>query len=139
MRSSTPPPQLDLIEQIAVENFRIDSLQKMFYQFKLVAPEGLVAVKSFIDIFNDLMLLNYGNDILPEQWSNLSHSQIESLARMLSNGSEFVDWRLWLLAASMPWPYPTQTQLLDLFYQYKRNDRLQSGYISKSVFLQVIH
>jgi hypothetical protein len=110
----------------------------MFEQFKLVAPEGLVAVKSFIDIFNDLILLNYGNEILPEQWSNLSQTQIEQLSRMLSNGSEFVDWRSWLLAASMPWPYPTQTQLIELLYDYKRVDRQQSGYISKSAFLQVI-
>ena len=110
----------------------------MFEQFKLVAPEGLVAVKSFIDIFNDLILLNYGNEILPEQWSNLTQPQIEQLSRMLSNGSEFVDWRAWLLAASTPWPYPTQAQLVDLLYEYKRVDRQQSGYISKSAFLQVI-
>ena len=109
----------------------------MFQQFKLVAPEGLVAVKSFIDIFNDLILLNYGNEILPETWSNLNQIQIEQLSRMLSNGSEFVDWRSWLLAASMPWPYPTQTQLLDLLSAYKRTDRNQSGYISKSAFYQV--
>lgn len=45
------------------------------FQFKMVAPEGLVAVKIFVEIFNDLILLNYGNDILPEQWSNLTSNQ----------------------------------------------------------------
>lgn len=48
----------------------------MFNQFKLVAPEGLVAVKTFIDVFNDIMLLNYSNEILPEQWSNLNQAQV---------------------------------------------------------------
>lgn len=83
------------------------------------------------------MLLNYGNDILPEQWSNLNQNQIDALGRMLANGSEFVDWRSWLLSASMPWPYPTQTQLLELLYAYKKVDRKQDGYISKHAFLQV--
>ena len=40
-----------------------------------MAPEGLVAIKIFVEIFNDLILLNYGNEILPEQWSNLTSNQ----------------------------------------------------------------
>ncbi len=136
MRTPSPPPRPISIEAPSVENFTIDSLRKIFKQFQLVAPEGLVATKTFTDIFNDLILLNFGNEILPEQWSNLSQAQIEHLARMLASGSEFVDWRNWLLAASMPWKYPTQTQLLDLLQLYKKADRSQSGYISKTQFLQ---
>ena len=136
MRTPSPPPRPISIEAPSVENFTIDSLRKIFKQFQLVAPEGLVATKTFTDIFNDLILLNFGNEILPEQWSNLSQAQIEHLARMLASGSEFVDWRNWLLAASMPWKYPTQTQLLDLLQLYKKVDRSQSGYISKTQFLQ---
>lgn len=56
---------------------------------------------------------------------------------MLASGSEFVDWRNWLLAASMPWPYPTQTQLLNLLHEYKKNDQTQSNLISKDTFLTV--
>ena len=136
MRTPSPPPRPISIEAPSVENFTIDSLRKIFKQFQLVAPEGLVATKTFTDIFNDLILLNFGNEILPEQWSNLSQAQIEHLARMLASGSEFVDWRNWLLAASMPWKYPTQTQLLELLQLYKKVDRSQSGYISKTQFLQ---
>ena len=40
-----------------------------------MVPEGLVAIKIFVEIFNDLILLNYGNEILPEQWSNLTSNQ----------------------------------------------------------------
>ena len=56
---------------------------------------------------------------------------------MLASGSEFVDWRHWLLFASLPWVYPTQTQLLNLFYQYKKIDRNNSGFINKNAYLQV--
>ncbi len=76
VRTPSPPPRPDPIENIAVEHFTIDSLRKMFNQFRLVAPEGLVAVKTFIDVFSDIMLLNYSNEILPEQWSNLNQSQV---------------------------------------------------------------
>ena len=75
MRTPTPPPRPDPMESITVELFTIESLRKMHNQFKLVAPEGLVSVKTFAEIFNDLILLNYGNEILPEQWSNLNANQ----------------------------------------------------------------
>lgn len=58
---------------------------------------------------------------------------------MLASGSEFIDWRHWLLAASMPWVYPTQTQLLEMLKKYRQVDRNNSGFISKNVFLQVIN
>ena len=54
---------------------------------------------------------------------------------MLASGSEFVDWRHWLLAASMPWVYPTQTQLLELLEQYKKTDKTLTGLITKNQFL----
>ena len=56
---------------------------------------------------------------------------------MLASGSEFVDWRHWLLAASIPWPFPTQAQLLSLLESYKKADRKHTGYISEGTFLNV--
>ena len=56
---------------------------------------------------------------------------------MLASGSEFVDWRSWLLAASMPWIYPTQTQLLELLQLYRGADRANTGIIGKSTYLQI--
>jgi hypothetical protein len=76
VRTPSPPPRPDPVENIAIENFTIESLHKMYNQFKLVAPEGLVAVKTFVDVFNDIILLNYSNEILPEQWSNLNQNQV---------------------------------------------------------------
>ncbi len=55
---------------------------------------------------------------------------------MLASGSEFIDWRHWLLAASMPWVYPTQKQLLDMLKKYRQIDRNQTGYITKNSFIQ---
>lgn len=56
---------------------------------------------------------------------------------MLSNGSEFINWRLWLLFASQPWPHPTQQELLDLLSMYFRHDSNQTGFISRAAFIDV--
>jgi hypothetical protein len=64
-------------------------------------------------------------------------SKIESLAKMLANGSEFVDWKHWLLFASVPWPYPTQTQLLHQLSTYKTLDNFNAGLISREEFFEV--
>jgi hypothetical protein len=61
------------------------------------------------------------------------------LAKILASGSEFIDWRHWLLATSMPWVYPTQTQLLDMLKKYRQVDQNNTGFISKNTFLQVIY
>lgn len=75
---------------------------------------------------------------MPENWSNLSQNQVETLAKMLANGSEFVDWRHWLLFASVPWPWPTQTQLMKQFSVYKSLDKHNTGFISHDEFIEVL-
>lgn len=57
---------------------------------------------------------------------------------MLSNGSEFINWRLWLLFASQPWPYPTQQELLNLLFTYAEHDTDHSGFIARSTYYEVI-
>ena len=79
LRTPSPPPRPEAAEEIKIEYFTIDSLYKMMTQFKQVAPDGLVTVKAFTEIFNDLMLLNYDTEILPEQWSNLNQNQVRKI------------------------------------------------------------
>lgn len=55
---------------------------------------------------------------------------------MLANGSEFVNWRHWLLFASVPWPLPTQSELLSLLVAYKNSDKENIGYIDKTTFIK---
>ncbi len=56
---------------------------------------------------------------------------------MLANGSEFVDWKHWLLYASAPWPYPSQSALLTLLSKYKSIDTQKTDYITKETFMKV--
>ncbi len=137
MRTPSPPPRPDAIEDIKVEYFTIDSLYKMLAQFKQVAPDGLVSVKLFGEIFNDLIFLNFENEILPEQWTTLNSNQIDTLAKTLASNSDFIDWHIWLLAASTPYPFPTKAQLLDLLKRYKTADRNNTKSIDKATFERV--
>jgi hypothetical protein len=50
-----------------------------------------------------------------------------------------VNWRHWLLIASMPWDFPTQTELLSQLERYKSQDANQTGYISREILVKVIH
>ena len=56
---------------------------------------------------------------------------------MLANGSEFINWRFWLLYASQPWPHPTQQELLHLLFTYIEHDANHSGFISRKNFTEV--
>lgn len=57
---------------------------------------------------------------------------------MLSNGTEFINWRLWLLYASQPWPIPTQHELLNLLFTYAEHDVDHSGFISRVAYNEVL-
>ncbi|CAF3645652.1 unnamed protein product [Rotaria sordida] len=132
-----PPPRPLPLEQTTSELFTIDQLRELFKQFTLAAPSGLLSTKTFIDLYTDLTAVTVGQRLLPEAWSNLDQIQIESLATMLSNGSEFISWRLWLLFASQPWPHPTQQELLNLLFTYTEHDIDHSGVISRTTFNEI--
>lgn len=104
-------------------------------------------------------MLNYDHETLPEQWSNLTQTQvirewttenwltiiiwlnrqIDSLGKLLAANSEFIDWRQWLLAASAPFPFPTQSQLLELLQKYRSLTDLDTPkLIDRNAFNKVI-
>lgn len=43
-----------------------------------MAPDGLITTKTFSEILSELILLNSGEDSLPEQWLNLTQNQVKS-------------------------------------------------------------
>ena len=44
-----------------------------------MAPDGLITTKTFSEILSELILLNSGEDSLPEQWLNLTQNQVKPL------------------------------------------------------------
>uniref|UniRef100_A0A3B5LL44 Calponin-homology (CH) domain-containing protein n=1 Tax=Xiphophorus couchianus TaxID=32473 RepID=A0A3B5LL44_9TELE len=48
-----------------------------------------------------------------------------------------IDWRRFLLSATLPWPLPSLSQLLYLLKQFKEADTDDTGYINEDQYLQV--
>lgn len=60
--------------------------------------------------------------------------EIESL---LTENSELIDCRRFLLSAALPWPFPSLTQLLIVLQHFKAADTGKTGYINEEQYLQV--
>ncbi|RXN34416.1 sperm flagellar 2 [Labeo rohita] len=48
-----------------------------------------------------------------------------------------LDWRLFLLSAALPWPFPSQTQLLKTLQHYRAVDTTGTGLITQEQYAQV--
>ena len=49
-------------------------------QFTLVAKDGVISVKSFIDIFQEFTSLTHGMEMLPDCWMNVQLPQVGLLS-----------------------------------------------------------
>ncbi|CAH2296490.1 sperm flagellar 2 isoform X4 [Pelobates cultripes] len=133
-----PPPLRPLPVEMSINGtLTILQLNNMYEQCMLVAPEGLMSNKLFTEILMDLTSMNIGNDVLPDLWMNLSVSEIQEITSALSLNSDVVNWRTFLLSASLPWPYPSSSQLLDTLHKFQNIDEGRSGSINEESYNQV--
>lgn len=61
----------------------------------------------------------------------------EIVTDLLTDDDELIDWQRFLLSASLPWPFPSLTQLLDVLERFKLADAGETGYINKEQYLKV--
>ena len=47
-----------------------------FLQFALTAPTGMIAAKSFQEMFAHLMTLTHGAETVPDAWLNVSGDKV---------------------------------------------------------------
>uniref|UniRef100_A0A6Q2WQ41 Calponin-homology (CH) domain-containing protein n=1 Tax=Esox lucius TaxID=8010 RepID=A0A6Q2WQ41_ESOLU len=59
------------------------------------------------------------------------------LVSMLTQDSEVLDWRQFLLSAALPWPTPTLAQLLQVLARFKTADTDARGSLTEEQYLQV--
>jgi len=48
-----------------------------------VAHDGVISVKSFIDIFNEFTSLTHGMEMLPDYWMNIQLPQVSFILEVL--------------------------------------------------------
>lgn len=61
-------------------------------------------------------------------------SSVASIADAFSCDKEYVNWRLFLLACSEPWSWPTQLDLLNMLWEFKELDQHNSGFVTREQY-----
>nr|XP_023692350.1 sperm flagellar protein 2 [Paramormyrops kingsleyae] len=131
-----PPPRPPPWELPQDSTLTILQLRELHTQFYKVAPTGQLCAVEFSEILRWLVSLHMGSDTLPKLWKCLSEAQILNLVSALSQDSELLDWRRFLLSAAMPWPVPTQAQLLEVLAQFRAADPQGTGFVTEESYLQ---
>ncbi|XP_073537693.1 sperm flagellar protein 2 isoform X2 [Phyllobates terribilis] len=132
-----PPPRPPPVEGATGAGLTISQLHRLHKQFFQVAPGGLMSSKLFSEFLMDLTSVTLGDDALPDVWMHLSLPEIQEITSALSDGSDSINWRKFLLSASCPWPYPTLPELLSTLQRFKAADDSGSDIVHQELYSQV--
>ncbi|XP_062398924.1 sperm flagellar protein 2 isoform X2 [Sardina pilchardus] len=137
LASPSPPPRPPPQEMPVDTTLTILQLQAFYSQLLKVAPSGMLPSNEFSEILKELTSMNMGDNDLPDTWMNISEFQILDLVSVLSQDSEMLDWRLFLLSAALPWPMPTKQHLLQVLDRFRAADPQHTGFITEDQYLQM--
>uniref|UniRef100_A0A8C8DAP6 Calponin-homology (CH) domain-containing protein n=1 Tax=Oncorhynchus tshawytscha TaxID=74940 RepID=A0A8C8DAP6_ONCTS len=128
------PPRPAPLELPTDSTLTILQLEAFYRQLRKVAPTGLT---DFWEILQEITSLNMGTNALPDPWMHISESQLVELVSMLTQNTEMLDWRQFLLSAALPWPTPTLPQLLQVLARFKMEDTGATGSLTEEQYLKV--
>lgn len=64
-------------------------------------------------------------------------AQIVELVCAFTGDSEMLDWCQFVLSVALPWPFPSQTQLLKTLQRFRAVDAAGTGLITLEQYTQV--
>ncbi|XP_053555644.1 sperm flagellar protein 2 [Bombina bombina] len=131
-----PPPPMPPVETPTDTIITILQLQKMYEHFLLVAPEGRMFDKEFTRILHSLITNDTADFVLPDLWMFLSLLEVQEMVSEFSDDANLVNWRMFLLSAAQPWPYPSVNQLLDTLGRFKAIDHNECGTSTQEMYNQ---
>ena len=76
-------------------------------------------------------------EMLPDIWISQTGLQLHSLTTFISEDSEFVDWKKFLILASSPLKMPSRGELYDMLSRFLDADFEKTGSLSEQQFSQV--
>ncbi|XP_043095076.1 LOW QUALITY PROTEIN: sperm flagellar protein 2-like [Puntigrus tetrazona] len=135
--SLSPAPRRSLLESPKNSTLTVQQLHILYAQLSKTAPTGLMCKNELADVLHQLTSHHVGSDVLPDPWMNITLSQVDELMCVLTLDSEMLDWRKFLLSAALPWPFPSQTQLLKTLQRYRAIDTAGTGLITQEQYAQV--
>ncbi|XP_007557665.1 sperm flagellar protein 2 [Poecilia formosa] len=131
------PPRPPPVERPNRSILTVAQLESLFNHLFNMAPSGFMSSSDFFYFFQDLVSNSSGRSIVPEAWTDMIEMQLLEINFLLTDECELIDWRRFLLSATLPWPLPSLSQLLYLLKQYKETDIDDTGYISEEQYLQI--
>ncbi|XP_072272687.1 sperm flagellar protein 2 isoform X2 [Pyxicephalus adspersus] len=132
-----PPPRPPPVETSDNGTLTISQLQRLHNQFLQVAPEGTISNQKLTDLLMELTSMNSGDDTLPELWMHLTLAEIHEITSAVSLGSDMVNWRKFLLSASLPWPFPSLLQLLGTLQRFQASDPDSCDIVNEETYREV--
>ncbi|KAM5192182.1 sperm flagellar protein 2 [Mantella aurantiaca] len=132
-----PPPRPPPVETAINGTLTVSQLHRLHHQFLQMAPEGIISNKRFTEIVMNLTSMNLGDDSLPNLWTRLTLPEIHEISLALSLGSDLMNWRKFLLWASLPWPYPSLLQLLETLQRFQASDLEKCGRVNEETYNKV--
>ncbi|XP_073093345.1 sperm flagellar protein 2 isoform X11 [Manis javanica] len=133
---SPPPIRPPPVEKEENGTLTIEQLDNLQNQFLDTAPKGMIGNKAFTDILLDLVTLDLGTNNFPSSWMHLTQPELQELTSLLTVNSEFVDWRKFLLVISLPWPVPSEEELLETLQRFRAVDGEQLGTVTFKQYMQ---
>uniref|UniRef100_UPI00358F8E11 sperm flagellar protein 2-like n=1 Tax=Myxine glutinosa TaxID=7769 RepID=UPI00358F8E11 len=115
-------------------NFPLQNLITVHQHFVKSSPSGFISKKTFVEIFHNLLEQFERNNILPEGWENVNISKIEILCTALSAGTEFINWRKFLVAVAEIFPTPSLLQLMESLANFSLFDEHNVGCVTQEEF-----
>ncbi|KAK9523304.1 hypothetical protein VZT92_019705 [Zoarces viviparus] len=134
--SPAPPPRPPPLEKPTRSTLTVTQLESLQRQLCDLAPSGLMSSADFFSLLMDIISVNMGRNILPELWINNNEAQLLEVVSLLTDAYELIDWRQFLLSASLPWPLPSLSQLLVVLQRFKAADTGDTGYVTEEQYLQ---
>ncbi|XP_032435478.1 sperm flagellar protein 2 isoform X2 [Xiphophorus hellerii] len=131
------PPRPPSMEKPNRSILTVAQLESLFNHLFNMAPSGFMSSSDFFYFFQDLVSNSTGRSIVPEAWTDMIEMQLLEINTLLTDEFELIDWRRFLLSATLPWPLPSLSQLLYLLKQFKEADTDDTGYINEDQYLQV--
>ncbi|XP_048042582.1 sperm flagellar protein 2-like [Megalobrama amblycephala] len=135
--SPASAPRRSLLEKPKNSTLTVQQLDILCAQLHKTAPTGLLCSNELTEVLHELTSPHMGSDVLPEPWMHITPSQVEELVCVLAQDSEMLDWRQFLLSAALPWPFPSQIQLLKTLQRFRAVDTAGTGLITQQQYTQV--
>lgn len=78
-----------------------------------------------------ISFVQYGEELLPDYWTKTSHETLEDIVlSLVPEGSEYLDWRHFLVLVALPWPPATQQSLLETLERFRAKDTAGTGHVT---------